>query len=341
MTDMLTVTLNPAVDISTSVHRIVDTHKLRCEAAQRDPGGGGINVARVLHRLGARCVALFLAGGDHGRTLCRLLAAEGMDTRCVEIAGETRENFSVVESSSGLEYRFVLPGPYVMESEWDACLRSLVLNLGTARFLVLSGSLPRGVPVDAYAQLARAAVAVRPNIRVAVDASGPALAAVLDTGLVDIVKPSLNELRELTGSPLPDADSQADAARALIADGKARMVALTLAENGALLATRDETYCMPALKTEVRSAIGAGDSFLAGMLWALDQGAVPREALGYGTAAAAATMKQPGTRLCDARDVVHAYVTGESPVAAHAARSGNTVTVPGDEKRVMFSPRHG
>ncbi|SEJ98416.1 6-phosphofructokinase 2 [Paraburkholderia diazotrophica] len=109
--------------------------------------------------------------------------------------------------------------------------------------------------------------------------------------------------------PLPDADSQADAARALIADGKARMVALTLAENGVLLTTRDETYCMPALKTEVRSAIGAGDSFLAGMLWALDQGAVPREALGYGTAAAAATMKQPGTRLCDARDVARAYVT--------------------------------
>lgn len=326
MTDMLTVTLNPAVDISTSVHRIVDTHKLRCAAAQRDPGGGGINVARVLHRLGARCAALFLAGGEHGRTLCSLLAAEGLDVRRVEIAGETRENFSVVESSSGLEYRFVLPGPYVTANEWDACLRSVKADVEGARFLVLSGSLPRGVPADAYVQLACAARAVRPNICVAVDASGPALAAVLDSGFVDIVKPSLNELRELTGLPLPDAESQADAAHALIADGRARMVALTLAENGALLATRDETYLMPALQTEVRGAIGAGDSFLAGMLWALDHGAVPREALGYGTAAAAATMKQPGTRLCDARDVVRAYVTGDSPIAATTC--GSTSRLP-------------
>jgi 6-phosphofructokinase 2 len=319
MTDILTVTLNPAVDVSTSVDRVVDTHKLRCDAAQRDPGGGGINVARVLHRLGSECVALFAAGGGNGRLLGSLLAKEELRTHRVEIGGETRENFSVVETATRREYRFVLPGPSLTPDEWNECLGSVPANLGSARFLVLSGSLPPGVPIDAYAQLARAAVAARPNIRVAVDASGPTLDAALDCGLVDIVKPSLNELRELTGLPLDDTTEQVDAARTLIAKGKARIVALTLAEKGALLATHDEIWFMPALKTEIRSAIGAGDSFLAGMIWALDHGAVACEALGYATAAAAATMKQPGTRLCDARDVARAYATGERPVAAYDA----------------------
>ncbi|OUL72947.1 1-phosphofructokinase family hexose kinase [Paraburkholderia hospita] len=317
MSDILTVTLNPAVDISTSIDRIVDTHKLRCEAAQRDPGGGGINVARVLHRLGSECIALFLQGGGNGRTLANLLASEKLPTRCVEISGETRENFNVTETSTHREYRFVFPGPSVSAQEWDACLDSVRAQIGSARFLVLSGSLPPGAPVDAYAQLARAAIAARPNIRIVLDASGASLAAALDCGIIDVVKPSLNELRELTGLALHDVAAQVEAARTLISEGKARSVAVTLAGEGALLATLDETWFMPALITEVRSAIGAGDSFLAGMIWALDHGAVASEGLAYASATAAATMKQPGTRLCDARDVVSAYAAGERPVAVH------------------------
>ncbi|BCG04804.1 phosphofructokinase (plasmid) [Paraburkholderia sp. PGU19] len=317
MTEMLTVTLNPAVDLSTAVERIVDTHKLRCEVAQRDPGGGGINVARVLHRLGSECVALFAAGGATGRILGGLLDSEQLRTHCIDIEGETRENFSVMETSSRRKYRFVLPGPTLAPAEWSECLRSVSAHLGSARFIVLSGSLPPGAPPDAYAQIARASAMARPNIRVAVDASGPALAAALDGGHVDIVKPSLNELRELTALPLNDVEEQVDAARMLIAQRKARMVALTLADRGAVLATHDETWFMPALKTEVRSAIGAGDSFLAGLIWSLDHGAVASEALAYATAAAAATMKQTGTRLCDASDVASAYATGERAVRAH------------------------
>ncbi|ACC70287.1 1-phosphofructokinase family hexose kinase [Paraburkholderia phymatum] len=314
MIDVLTVTLNPAVDLSTSVERIVDTHKLRCETAQRDPGGGGVNVARVLHRLGSECVALFAAGGVTGRMLGGMLDGEKLRTRCIDIKGETRENFSVMETSTRREYRFVLPGPTLAPAEWTECLRSVQAHVDSARFLVLSGSLPPGAPADAYAQLARAAATARPNIRVAVDASGPTLAAALAGGLVDIVKPSLNELRELTALPLNDVGDQIDAARMLIVQRKARMVALTLAEQGAMLVTHDEAWFMPALKTEVLSAIGAGDSFLAGLIWSLDHGAVASEALAYAAAAAAAAMKQTGTRLCDARDVTQAYAKGERAV---------------------------
>ncbi|MBN3752227.1 1-phosphofructokinase family hexose kinase [Paraburkholderia sp. Tr-20389] len=316
MIDVLTVTLNPAVDLSTSVDRIVGTHKLRCEAAQRDPGGGGINVARVLHRLGSECVALFAVGGVTGRMLTEMLDSEKLRTRCIDIEGETRENFSVIETSTRREFRFVLPGPTLTPAEWRDCLRSVSAQVGSARFLVLSGSLPPGAPPDAYAQIAHAATVARPNIRVAVDASGPTLAAALDGGHVDIVKPSLNELRELTALPLNDVGEQIQAARMLIAERKARMVALTLAEQGAVLTTHDETWFMPALKTEVRSAIGAGDSFLAGLIWSLDHGAVASEALAYATAAAAATMKQTGTRLCDAQDVARVYAEGERAVRA-------------------------
>ncbi|ALP67131.1 MULTISPECIES: 1-phosphofructokinase family hexose kinase [Paraburkholderia] len=319
MIDVLTVTLNPAVDLSTAVDRIVDTHKLRCEVAQRDPGGGGINVARVLHRLGSECVALFAAGGATGRILSDLLDGENLRTQRIDIEGETRENFSVKETSTRREYRFVLPGPALAPSEWNACLRGVSAHVGSARFLVLSGSLPPGAPPDAYAQLARAATGARPNIRVAVDASGSTLAAALDGGHVDIVKPSLNELRELTALPLNDVDDQIDAARMLIAQRKAMMVALTLADKGAVLATHDETWFMPALKTEVRSAIGAGDSFLAGLIWALDHGAVASEALAYATAAASATMRQTGTRLCDARDVARSYAKGDGAVPTRAS----------------------
>ena len=325
MNDIVTVTLNPAVDLSTAVDRVVDTHKLRCEAPQRDPGGGGINVARVLHRLGSECVALFAAGGTTGRTLGGLLDHENLRTRCIDVEGETRENFSVMETSTRREYRFVLPGPTLTKAEWSECLRSVSDHVGSARFLVLSGSLPPGVPPDAYAQLARAATAVRPNIRVAVDASGPTLAAALDDGHVDIVKPSLNELRELTALPLNGVTEQIGAARMLIEERKAKMVALTLGDKGSVLATHDETWVMPALATEVRSAIGAGDSFLAGLIWALDHGALACEALAYATAAAAATMKQTGTRLCDAQDVARAYAKGDRPVPAQVSmRSCNT-----------------
>jgi 6-phosphofructokinase 2 len=317
MTSMLTVTLNPAVDISTSVGLIIDTDKLRCTAAQRDPGGGGINVARVLHRLGTDCAALFVAGGGNGQTLHMMLAREGLRTEPLAISGETRENFSVFETATRREYRFVLPGPSVTADEWNACQHSVRAAAGCARFIVLSGSLPPGLPLDAYAQLARAACEVRPDIRVVVDASGPALAAALDSGLVDIVKPSLAELCELTGQALSDMQAQADAGRALIEAGKARVVAITLGRKGALLVTSAHTHFMPAVETQVRSAIGAGDSFLAGLLWALDQDAPDCEALHYASAAAAATLQQPGTRLCDARDVIHAYANSEGPVLAN------------------------
>ncbi|MGC1173003.1 1-phosphofructokinase family hexose kinase, partial [Polaromonas sp.] len=121
-TDILTITMNPALDVSTSTDKVRDTHKLRCAAAQFHPGGGGINVARVLHRLGSNCLALYPSGGATGQRLGQLLEQEQVRHRGLPIAGETRESFSVHETSSGKDFRFVLPGPSLSAPEWQACL---------------------------------------------------------------------------------------------------------------------------------------------------------------------------------------------------------------------------
>jgi len=304
MPDIVTVTLNPAVDVATSIERVLDTRKLRCSAGRRDPGGGGINVARVVQRLGGDCLALYLAGGVMGRMLTQLLDAEHVAGLCIGIAGETRENFSVSETATGREYRFVLPGPPVTQDEWERCLDQVNSFAAPPRYLVMSGSLPPGAPADLYARLARTASAR--GTRVVLDTSGPALAAALDAG-VYLVKPSLNELRELTGQPLATETEWHCAAQDIVREGRARLVALTLGERGALVASAERTLQVPALPIHVCSAIGAGDSFLAALIWALNRGAGIEEACSYGQAAASAALLSVGTGLCSRADVERLY----------------------------------
>ncbi len=300
MTDILTVTMNPALDVSTSTEKVMDTHKLRCTAAILHPGGGGINVARVLHRLGGDCLALYPAGGANGQRLRQLIDQEQVPSYCIPIAGETRESFSVHEHSSGRDFRFVLPGPELTPPEWQACLARLDALPTLPRYLVASGSLPPGVPVDFYAQLARLARA-RGSLLV-LDTSGPALSAALAEG-VYLFKPSLRELRELTGLPLGTGQQQREAAQQIIRDGQAQVVALSLGEDGALLVTADQALRAKSLPVAVASSIGAGDSFVGGLLWALSQHIALEQAFRYGMAAGAAALLAPGTALCQAADV--------------------------------------
>lgn len=300
MPDILTITMNPALDVSTSTDAVMATHKLRCAPQKLHPGGGGINVARVLHRLGGHCMALYPAGGFKGQILKQLLDEEQVRSHCITIADETRESFSVLETSTGRDFRFVLPGPDLTHHEWQACL-NFVSELSTpCRYIVASGSLPPGVPVDFYAQLADLARA-RGSLMV-LDTSGPALAAALAQG-VFLVKPSLRELRELTGQALDTAQEQRNAARQLIKTGQAQIVALSLGAEGALLVTAEQALRARSLPVQVVSSIGAGDSFVGGLLWALNRHADLEQAFRYGIAAGAAALLSPGTALCQAADV--------------------------------------
>src|SRR5574338_956390 len=139
MSAVLTVTLNPALDIYSSVPRLVPVPKLRCSTERRDPGGGGINVARVIARLGGDVSALFVAGGPIGDYLQTLVRKEVPDIQVVRSAGVTRESFTVLEEASQQEFRFVLPGPTLSAQEFEACLAAASAAV-RPKYMVASGS---------------------------------------------------------------------------------------------------------------------------------------------------------------------------------------------------------
>jgi len=300
MTDILTITPNPAVDLSTSVEKIIPTQKLRGTSQRRDPGGGGINVARVIKRLGGEARAIYPVGGATGEMLRELLDREGILSQTFAIADETREDFFVSETGTGQQYRFILPGPRLNEAEWQECLKLVSALEPFPRYLVASGSLPDGVPDDFYAQVAR--IAKQRGARFVLDTSGPALAAAAAEG-VDLIKPNLREMRELTGSEPSDAYAWEAAAKDIVGTGKAAVVALTMAHLGAALVTRDEVLRAPPIPITPRSAVGAGDSFLAALIWRLASGASRADAFRLAVAAGAAALLHPGTELCRPADV--------------------------------------
>ena len=287
---IVTLTLNPAIDLACSAPAVRHTHKVRTKDEHIDPGGGGINVARVLHALGADTMALILAGGVTGALIEDLLTEAAVPHQTIRVKGRTRISFTVYDQAAGVEYRFVPEGPTAEPQDCRAVLAALETT--HADWLVASGSLERGMPVDIYRQIA--AIALRRGIPFVLDTSGPPLAAALGPG-IDLIKPSLGELEALTGRPLPTDREQEAEAMALVKAGKARMVAVTLGENGAFVASAEGIARLPGLSAPFRSAVGAGDSFLAAMVQALARKEATSAALGWGIAAGTAAVICAGT----------------------------------------------
>jgi 6-phosphofructokinase 2 len=300
MSDIVTVTMNPAIDLATLVDRVEPTRKLRCKAVERDPGGGGINVARVVRRLGSEVTAIYPVGGSIGRLLRRLVDAQGILSITIEVAEETRESFTAFDESIGDQYRFVLPGPRLSESEWRRCLDALASLKEKPRFVVASGSLPPGVPEDFYAQLARSTATL--GAKTVLDTSGVALREAVAHG-VYLVKPNLGELRALTDASLDDERSRIAACRQIIANRGAEIVVLTLGHEGSLLITREAAWRAAPLPVKIVSTVGAGDSFLGAMVWAIAGGQALPEAFRCAAAAGAAALLSSGTELSHAKDI--------------------------------------
>lgn len=299
MTGIVTFTPNPALDVSTSVERIMPTHKLRCSAPRHDPGGGGINVARVFQRLGGKVTAIYPRGGVTGELLHRLVEREHIASKTSEIAEETRQDFSVHEETSGKQFRFVLPGPAVAEHEWRACLDTLAAYADGADFVVASGSLPPGTPLDFYARACRTVKSGHGKFLL--DTSGPALKAALEEG-VYLIKPNLRELCEAVGERLDDEAAWVRACAGLVKDRRAEIVALTLGHRGAMLVARDRAIRAEPPPMTPLSSVGAGDSFLGAMVWGLATGHDLAYALGLGVAAGSSAVLNPGTELAHADD---------------------------------------
>lgn len=299
MASILTITLNPTIDVFGEAAAVRPTHKIRLTDTSFEPGGGGINVARVISTLGGEVEALALSGWEMGAFLGRLLKAEGIAWTPIAMEGETRVALMVHDQSTGLEYRFLPEGPEVHAHEIDACAEAIQHK--TAGFVVASGSLPRGAPADSYVRLAKAAARI--GLPFVLDSSGAALKAALDHGGIFLVKPSQSELESYAGHALDMAGVE-QAAKDIVAAGKAKMVAVTLGADGAVLATGDRLLRLPAMEVEVRSAVGAGDSFLGAMVWALSEGWAVDQAFLLGMAAGAAATGNPGTSLCRREDVL-------------------------------------
>lgn len=314
--------MNPAIDVAYETDRVFHTHKIRTQREHYDPGGGGINVARVIARLGGTARAYYLAGGATGATLDDLLDFHQIVRFRIPIQGNTRISTAVYERDTGKEFRFVPRGPMVTQQEWQACLDRL--DTIECDFLVASGSLPPGVPDDFYGRVQM--VAQARGMELVLDSSGPALRQGLARGGVLLVKPSLGELQQLVGRPLDGLDDIAAAAADIVSKGQAKYVAVTMGHQGALLAQRSGILKLPAVPVEAKSAVGAGDSFLAAMTFALARESDPVDAFKYGIAAGTAAMLTPGTDLCHQADVerIYALITngrGQSPAALPAVRN--------------------
>ncbi len=299
---LITLTLNPALDIACTAARVVHTHKVHTRDDHLDPGGGGINVARVLHELGGDTLAVMMGGGVTGELIEEILDATGVPHRNVPINGCTRICFNVFEAATGLEYRFVQEGPDVTGADWHRMLE--VLETIPGDWLIASGSLEHGMPEDIYARVARAAHGR--GQRFVLDTSGAPLRAALGSGIA-LLKPSLGELETLVGRSLPDPAAQEAEALALVQAGAAELVAVTLGEEGAVLASRDGVTRLAALSCDVRSAVGAGDSFTAAMTLAMARGAPLVEALRWGVAAGTAAVVCAGTARIRRVDVEMQY----------------------------------
>lgn len=304
MAAIVTLTLNPALDVFTGTESVRPTHKLRCSAPRFEPGGGGINVARVVHALGGEVTAVFPCGGSPGAMFEKLLREAGVPIAPVPIAGTTRESFTVDEEKSGEQYRFVLPGPSLSDDELERILDIVGGIDGPPAYVIASGSLPPDCDPAIFRRLC--ALCGKIGARLVIDTSGDALAAV-EGSCAFLIKPSLREVQELVGRELTDETGECEAARELLQRGFADVIVVSLGERGALLVAENIELRMPAIEVPTGSAVGAGDSMVAGITLALASGKSLEEALRYGVAAGAAALITPGSELARREDVERLY----------------------------------
>ena len=295
---IVTLTLNPALDKSTSVAHMVADQKLRCAPMQIDAGGGGINVSKGIHKLGGKSVAVFPAGGHNGNLLVEIVKTAAINVQVIETSGETRENISVTESASSAQYRFTLPGLSLTETEADQCLEAV--RTLRPELLIASGSLPPGLPENYYAKVAELAQSI--GAKLIIDTSGKPLQHAANQG-VFLLKPNLGELSALAGVAELEMNLVDDAALEIIKQGKCEVVVVSLGPQGALLVTKDGFEHIPAPTVKKKSTVGAGDSMVAGMAWSISEGKPYREMAQVGVACGSAATMNTGTQLFAAEDM--------------------------------------
>lgn len=309
-----TITLNPALDKSAAVEEFKPEIKMRCSAPAMEPGGGGINVSKALRELGVASHAIFPAGGANGELLLQLLKKKNISYDAIPSSAHTRESFNILEICTGEQYRFVMPGQKLPAIAVRRCLQALRGLSTSPEFIVASGSLPEGVPEDFFAQVARTARNM--GSKLVVDTSGEALMLAAKEG-VYMLKPSLTELCQLSGSSCLQPEDILQAARQVILRGGCEVMFVSLGPSGAMMVTKDAHQQVAAPKVKKRSTAGAGDSMVAGIVSMLYQGKTLSEALLFGVACGSAATMNPGTLLFSRDDVFALYEKLLSEYAEH------------------------
>ncbi|MBM3605492.1 MAG: 1-phosphofructokinase family hexose kinase [Alphaproteobacteria bacterium] len=303
---ILTVTLNPALDLSTAADAVVPDLKLRCDKPVVDPGGGGINVSRAIKIIGGQSTAMVALGGATGTRLADMLKAAGLSVLRLTAPGETRQSLAVTDRATGGQYRFVLPGPEWHMTQVTTAMAAIAEAALAGGWVVVSGSNPPGV-APGFEQM----LTVRlkdGRAKLLVDTSGEALRALAGSSIpVDVLRMDSHEAEGLAGRPLPSRQDSAGFAAGLVQGGAAGMVIVARGADGSVIAGPDGAWHAEAAGVNVVSAVGAGDSFVAGFVLAMARGWPAQEALALGTAAASAAVMTPATELCRADDVRHFY----------------------------------
>ncbi|MDQ3393832.1 MAG: 1-phosphofructokinase family hexose kinase [Bacteroidota bacterium] len=304
MKNIVTITLNPAIDKSASIDHIVPEHKLRCADIKYEPGGGGINVSRAIKKLGGDSLAVFSSGGYSGLLMQDLLKKEDINFLPIKVRDWTRENFIVVETSTNRQYRFGMPGPEMDLQEAEQFIAALEKIDPKPEFIVASGSLPPGLPKDFYARMARTAKTL--GAKFILDTSGEALQLAVDEG-VYLVKPNLGELSKLAKVDSISAEKVEMFAKQLIYKNNSKVVVVSMGAAGAMLISDERTEHIPAPPVHKKSTVGAGDSMVAGMVYSLSQGNGHSEMVKFGVACGTAATMNVGTELFFKKDVENLY----------------------------------
>ncbi len=301
MKDILTLTLNPALDLATSVPQVVANVKLRCGPETAEPGGGGVNVARAVTQLGGSARAMVALAGANGDALEALLHDRGLHVLRIAAPGETRRSFAVTETETGGQYRFVLPGAVWTEAQLAQALQDLSDAASPDGIVVLSGSMPPGADTRFCT---RACTALGPARCVVIDTSGTHLETLAQgtQPAPTVLRMDSHEAEALSGDALASRGDSARFAAALRARGAARTVIIARGADGSVMADESGLWHVTASNRTVVSAIGAGDSFVGGFCLGVARGDGLPEALRMGAAAAAAAVISPGTELCRRED---------------------------------------
>jgi len=299
---IITLTLNPSLDKSTHFTELIAEQKIRCEKPRYDAGGGGINVSKAIAKLGGNSLCIHTSGGSAGKMLEEIILKDGIENKVIPTQNWTRENFIAFENTTKAQYRFGFPGNELLEDEKEKVIES-IKEINT-KYLVLSGSLNEGLPTDFYQTIAEIAKAM--GIKVIVDTSGEPLRKVLEKG-VYLIKPNIGELAKLIGVERLELSEVEKAAKTLIENGAAEIVVVSLGTEGALLVSNEQIEFVKAPKVTKKSTVGAGDSMVGGMVWALSQNKTLKEVIQWGVSCGTAATMNEGTQLFKKEDAIKLF----------------------------------